>query len=467
VAADPPAYGGSLSSPLAERREAPPGLGQGSLGTLPVTSDPAFQPPRDPLVDLADRKAGAQVIYRDVPITTIQTTWTVADIQHALASFAQGQFDHASQLVEAILGDDRLHATMGSRLGGLFGSPIKFTAADNTSAAQECLDAWQEVWPSLAPEYVLKDVQGWGVMLGLSFAQIVWDTSEDLWKPHLLTWHPRYVWYHPILRQYMASTMDGLVTMIPADGKWFIHAPHGMYRGWMRGAVRAVAQPWLIRQFAYRDWARYSERHGMPIMRAYVPAAADPVQRSQFINAINNLGQETAVMLPKGVDENWSYDLDVLEASDGAWQSFDGLIQRCETSITLAIQYQNLTTEVKEGSFAAARVHGDVRQAALESDNNALKMSIYSQLARPFAAFNFGNPDLAPWTEWDVTPPEDNEQLGRVFQAFGSGLLEMRKAGFQVNDVEKLAKAFGLKLSLGQLQQVEPLQSGANDNARG
>ncbi len=444
---------GPLTGPFAQRTDLERLLGT----TDPRTDDVAFQPPTDPLRP----RESAKVIYRDLPLTMIQTSWNVSDVQNALSAHTIGLFQDSAQLVDALLGDDRVQATLGSRTGGLFGREVKFKPANDSGAAREVYDAWVAAWPRIAPEPVLKEIGTWSTMLGFSTSQTVWDTSGALWTPYLRPWHPRYVYYHWQYRCYVAITQDGQVPIQPGDGKWFLHSPNGEYRGWMRGAVRAVAQPWLIRNFAYRDWARYSERHGMPIIKAYVPASGDKDMRAQFVVSMSNIGQETAVELPRGVDKDMGYDLDLLEAVDQAWESFGKLIDRCDTSIVLALLFQNLTTEVKEGSFAAARVHSDVRQGALASDNNALKLSIYSQLARPFAAFNFGDPELAPWTEWDVTPVEDVHAYADLFQKFGTAVEVLRRGGVQfvdANEVERLALAFGIRLP--NVKLVEPVSGG-------
>lgn len=404
---------------------------------IPRTDDPAFQPVKDPLAS-SDAKGAAKLIYRQIPLTTIQTDWSVSDVRNALDAHTQGLFDRSSQLIDAVVGDDRVQATLGSRTGGLFGRPMKFTPANSSDKAREVCEAWKKDWPRIAPEAVLSEISQWTILQGFSGNPIVWDTSGDRWVPMLRPWHPRYTFYLPQVFSYVATTQDGLVPIVGGGGQWFLHAPHGEYRGWMRGAIRAIAQPWLIRNFAYRDWARYSERHGMPIVKVYVPAAGDPVQRDNFVASMANIGQETAVMLPQGVDESYSYDVDILEAADQSWQAFPGLIDRCDMSIVLALLYQNLTTEVKEGSYAAARVHGDVRQSALASDNNGFRLSIRSQLARPYASFNYGDPDLAPWTEWDIDPVEDRDGASKVFQTFCTAVKTLRDGGWEITEDKDL-----------------------------
>ncbi|GAC1536365.1 MAG: hypothetical protein NVS3B10_00230 [Polyangiales bacterium] len=449
-------------SPHAIRREQPKPTLYDPFGRIvPDTNDPAWQPPRDPLAGV-DPKASAAVIYREIPLTVVQTSWSVSQVRTALQALVQGNFTDPAQLCDAVIGDDRVQATMGSRTGGLLGCQVKHTPSKvpgvkDSEAAKACFDAWTSLWPTLATESSLSEMQRWAVTLGFGLAQILWDTSGELDVPYVVPFHPQYTYYHWTARRYVAITLDGQTPIVPGDGTWILHAPHGEYRGWMRGAIRALAAPWLIRAYTYRDWARYSERHGMPIILARTPAAGDPVQIQQFRAALAQLGQESLIQLPTGVDKQFGYDLDLLEATANTWEGFAQLIDRCEKSMTLAVLFQNLTTEVKEGSLAAARVHGDVRQSALEADERALSHTIYTQLARPFAWRNFGDADLAPVTHWDVKPPEDRVSESKIFVDFASAVLNLRRAGFKIENITELARTMGIRLSLGEPTETDPL----------
>ncbi len=434
---------------------------------IPPLNDPAWQRPSDPL-KRGDPRASAMVINREIPNLNIGTSWGVDDVRRALVDLPIGMFDLPSQLWDAVRGEARMQATIGSRTGGLFGRPVRHTSASLPSvkgsrAAKECRDAWVQAWPTMMPEPVLSEIQEWGVGLGFAPAQLLWDTSNPVWIPHVRPWATRYTYYHWTLRCYVALTMDGSVPITAGDGHWLNHAPHGEYRGWMHGAVRAIAQPWLISSYAYRDWARYSERHGMPIIKAMTPAAGDKDEIAQYRNSLATLGQESVIALPQGVEKQFGYDLDLLEATDQAWQGFAQLIDRCEMSIVLALLHQNLTTEVKEGSYAAARIHGDVRQSALEADGRALSQTIYRDIARPFAALNFGDPDLAPKTSWKITPYEDSATAAKTFVDFATAIATMRKSGYKPkgpDNLRRLASTFGLRLTSADFVEEEPILPG-------
>lgn len=424
----------------------------------PRTDDPAFQPPTDPLdVTKSILKNRATIIHREVPIVTTQTGWTILQVRQAIESLVIGLFDAPAQLMDAITGDSRVHSAFQQRIGGLLGRKVMHQLPPEFSdspLAKECLDAWEKHWMVMASEPILGDMQVWGFGLGFWVGQQLWDTSGSYWKPYLVPFHPRYTYYHWLYRKYIAITLDGQVPIDAGNGHWVLHTPYGPYRGWMRGAVRAISPWWLARNYALRDWARYSERHGMPIGKAVTPFGADVDSVNKFRSDLGNLGQESIIQLPQSPEpEIGKYDLEWLETKDQAWDGFQGLISQCNAEITLAVLGQNLTSEVKEGSFAAARVHADVRQTILEADARALSQTIYNQIARPFAAINFGNPDLAPRTTWDIIPGEDTKTLSDTFYQFANGVKALKESGKEISDLSGFARQFGIEL--GKMEDVE------------
>lgn len=461
-----PFSGHPLNEPGAEKRPGPQQFPE--FAKAPGDpNDPAWQPPHDAL-DGKNLVGTARLISREIPISVVQTAWTPSSIRSALIALNAGIFDEPSQLVDSIVGDSRVQASLASLSGGLFSRPIKFTVPKRfrgDSRAEDCLDAWQELWPTVGAEGVLSEMMQWDSMLGFAIGQITWDTSDaKMWKPHLIPWHPRYVYYHWMYRRYIAMTMDGPELIEPGSGHWLLHAPHNPYRGWMRGAVRAIAPWWLSRNYALRDFSRYSERHGMPVLKAISPFGADPLAIAAFRTAVSKMGQESTMQLPQSADPKFgSYDLELLEASDQGWEGFLALIKQCNDEIVLPLQGQNLTTEVKEGSLAAARVHGDVRQSIIESKARGFQRTFNQQLARPFAALNFGDPELAPMMQWDLEPYEDRKEAAQTLLDFAQALNYLRVAGKKVNDVEALAKSFGLQIKSGDLSDVAPLQVEAKE----
>ncbi len=146
----------------------------------------------------------------------------------------------------------------------------------------------------------------------------------------------------------------------------------------------------------------------------------------------------------------------MLEARDRAWQSFDAIAARADMSIVLTILWQNLTSEVSGGSYAAAQVHEGVQQTASRYDNGTLAPCLYEQCARVFAAWNFGRSELAPRREWVIEKPADHLASAQTFQAFSGALAQMATAGVKLTPagVVAMAYSFNVAMNVDQIQAV-------------
>jgi phage gp29-like protein len=365
-----------------------------------------------------------------------------------------GIFEVSGQLMDSMLGDDRVQSTLGSRLSGLFSREIRSEPANDSSAAREVHDAWMAHFPEMLASYAIPETMVYSIFMGFGPGQILWDTTGKLWKPYPRPWHPRYTFYEWVTRKYVAISQDGNIPIFPGDGKWYMHTPYGSYRGFVRGAVRAVAEPWIIRHFAIRDWARFSEVHGLPTRVGYTPAVADPAERSLFEQNLATLGSEPTLLVPRGVDKeskDTGYGYELVEATSTAWEAFPGLRDHCDMAIVLALLFQNLTTEVKGGSFAATKAHMDVRQQAIAQDNASWKTTFHRDFARPFSFLNFGDADLAPWVWFDTTPREDYEANAKQFSEFGKAIQLLRHAGIEFTDAEQVRDFARKRFNLAEL----------------
>lgn len=415
-------------------------------GAVPYKGDPAFAPPGDPLSP-GSTKAKAEVIFRDIPLVAIQNSWAVNEATGALRSHMLGIFESSGQLCDTILGDDRIMPTLGSLRAGLFGRDIRFSPANDSSAAREVLDAWVAHWPQFFAGSGLPLMNDYESIMGFADAQLLWDTTKT-WLPYMRFWHPRYQYWNWEVRKMVAMTMDGTEPIVHGGGKWVHHSRWGYERCWIRGAIRAVAEPVLGRHWARRDWLRWSEIHGIAMTIAETPMAADPGERAQFVKSLANRGSETTVLAGKGVDEQNSYSVSLVEARDTAWEGFAGLISGLDMAIVLAILFQNLTTEVEGGAFAATKSHMDIRDSGIQELNAAWRSTLHGGVARPFAFFNFGDPELAPVTQWDVASRSQYANNALQFKEMGNALAMMAKGGIKFKNVEEVrtfaAKRFGL-----------------------
>lgn len=417
-----------------------------------------FGPPTDPI----QSPDTATVIKRDLPIS-VGTSWDIPSIRNALDAHMIGNFSASAFLCDAMTGDDRVAATLGQRMGSLFSRPMKTTPADDSAEAIDIADAWEKAWTKFAPLAVLEEIESWNVLCGMLPCEIQWDTSGKIWQPYLKPWHPSQLYYRYDLRKFAINTLDGAEIIEPGNGRWVLFAPHGIYRGWRRGCVRPIAVPWYFRQLVWRDWGRYNERHGLAILKAKVPARSDPTMRGNFKSGLATMGQEAVVVCPQNVDGT-GYDVELLEATGRTFDTFDKSMARADMAIVLSMLWQNLTTEVNGGSYAAATVHEGVQQTAARFTNGVMSETLHDQAARVFAAWNFGRPDLAPKREWVIEQPSDHLASSQTFAAFSQAVAGLKNAGHSLTPagISKLAFSFNLPLDENQIVAVSEDMSGGN-----
>lgn len=391
------------------------------------------------------RSTGAPL--RELPTGAQLTVQYVTQVKAALNSLMYGgAFLFAADLVDQMLGDGSVATGIQTRLNGVFGSELELGGKAAGADVQKVADGLRgERWTEMFPEDQRNLHFTWGIMLGVSPGYLDWRTGDDGWVPRLSCWHPRNLIWRWDTESYWMSTYGNQVQVVPGDRQWCLYTPFGFKRGWSQALVRRIAVPWLCRQYALRDWARYSEIHGMPTRKALVPFNSDKERQDDFLQAVINLANEPCILLERGSNGEVGYDLEFLEAASDSYQGFEALMERCETDIAKAILGQNLTSEVQGGSFAAAKVHDDVRLDYKRADSNTYSECLYTQALKPYALLNFGDEKLAPRPSWQVEPAEDMNAKATTLQALGIALTALKAVSDRV-DVDEVLEEFAIPL---------------------
>ncbi len=380
---------------------------------------------------------------RELPAYSWSEWDSISLVKTAIRQLEQGEFSQAAQVVDAMQRDDRIAGCLGTRTEALSSLPFHFEPGEGPRG-EEAAKRAGELFERLFPDSALAEVQRWGLMLGAAPGQLLWTQDEGEWVPQLQVWHPRYLSWRHQTGSFWLSTADGQAEVVPGNGQWFLYTPLGLARAWMAGRVRSLYVPWLLRQWGSRDWGRWSEVLGTPTKKARTPMGAQPDDIERFLREVASLGAESTIRLPQDASGN-KFDVELLEAEGKGWEGFEKLLDKQETNIAVAILGQNLTTEVKGGSYAAATVHATIRNDLLRADADNLSDLLYLQVLRPWATFNYGDPDAAPRPCWQTEPPEDKKGASEALASFGKALSGLLKAGLRP-DVEQLAARFAVPL---------------------
>jgi phage gp29-like protein len=383
------------------------------------------------------------------------TDVTIDQAKTTLTSFENGQFTDAALLAEHVGRDADIQQALMQRVLALQGRPFSLREADESKASEMVHREMTRLWSRICPRSALSDMLRWAVLLGFAVAQIVWtwDEDEQLFLPILQPWHPAFVWYVPASDQWFAATADGVVEIVPGDGRWVLYRPHSATRSFMYGAIRALPEWFLSAQFSRRDANRFSEIHGQGVWVPKLPAGWQGTEEGKaFVAAIRNIGRMPVIPTPVGTDPGSTYSLDLLEAQSDAWKVFDFLLRLASSKIRLVILGQDMTSaEGASGSFAKSKVGQDVLRSLTMADAETLADDLQQQLGRPFARYLRAQPGLAPRPAWDCRAPEELQACAQAQLTAGKALqqwqLVIPATSSELVDPLSYARQFGLPLT--------------------
>ena len=224
---------------------------------------------------------------------------------------------------------------------------------------------------------------------GYSVTEILWETSAKQWLPARLAWRdPRWFTFDRASQSQLRLRTESDSEDLPPF-KFICHkhrAKSGLpIRG---GLARGAAWAYLFTNYALKDWAIFAEVYGQPLRLGKYPPEATQEDKDVLRRAVANIGADAGAIVPTTMLLEF-----VQASSSGGGKGPDLYRELCrywDEHVTLAVLGQNLTTEVKGGSFAAAAVHDRVRGDIMRSDARQLAATLNRDLVRPLVNLNFG-----------------------------------------------------------------------------
>lgn len=367
--------------------------------------------------------------------------WDPSTSARAESASEDGDLRAAAQLADRLMADDRASGVLSAR-SSLVRLPLTFQAEGSAARVVRALEGG-DFW-RMCPSAELGHMLAWSAMLGVALARLHWADEEGAPYivdgrnvPRLEVWHPEHLRFERFPRHRWVTRVGDVgqeVEVTPGRDGWVLVALRGASRPWAHGAWRACRLWWLLKQYAIDDWGRYSEKHGLGVLTGKAPEGATDAQRKELARQLKVLGRDKAIALPSG------WDLELVEATAKTYETFVSQIELADSGVAIAIAGQNLSSEVKGGSYAAASVHAAIAHQILAADAEALSEQIHDQILAPYVAANFGAAPV-PYPVWDTTPPEDAQQRVQTMKVLGEAIAALDAVGI-VTDRAALAEAF-------------------------
>jgi len=406
-----------------------------------------------------------QVTYTQYQLS-LQSKWDSDTVRCTLEEHENGIFHRSAQLAEFCRRNDRIYAALRTRVMGALGLPFSVEKpgdCDNDPRLDKVCKLADKAMQRI-PESTLAKILRGVVMLGFCLAQIHWDYEDGYFWPRLEPWDAQWVYYDHNEKCYRVQTKEGILRVNPGDGKWALFMSGSEEDSWLDGAIRPLGLLYLLGQISWVDWANYNETHGQPIKLVKVPAGAkgsvaaggspDPQEQKNqlFFKQVMSMKKAGGVLLPQHKEGNveLNYALELLEAKDGSWETFNTFKTTINIAIALILLGQHLTSETGEtGTQALGRIHENVRQDLMEGDTDMLSEHLRTQVFCPWAEYNFGDRNLAPYPIWDATPPPDAKLELEGVKLLLEAASAAKQLGAPVDlplDFRAIAKKYGLPL---------------------
>lgn len=374
----------------------------------------------------------------------------------AVTAHMGGQFQQSGLLSQALNSDPKILGPLSIRTNALAGLPRVFTPPNDSPRAKDLADLFRARWRQWMPVPEQAKFTRDLILMGFTRGQTIFNPAARLpslglfREPETHAWMPgQYIWWYwdpqRNFGRWLQSDKTGTIEPCPGDGQW-VFVTLTTKQPWNEGLILSLGLRYAMRLSIALNMTRFATAlasghncYSGPVQldgksQAYIQAQlADP----------DNLN----LLLPSGSSDNkWDVKW-VGPNSSGAKDLFLGALEEQGMECSEVILGQNLTTEVKKGSFAAAKSAQLVRQDVLEFDALTFDGWYYDQVARPVAAVNFNDADLAPHVETIAEPATDAFLLAHALADLSKFLKDCPPEILNNIDVGQLLAKFKVPLT--------------------
>lgn len=197
--------------------------------------------------------------------------------------------------------------------------------------------------------------------------------------------------------------------------------------------------PVSFKNAGLRFWVNYMERFGMPMLLGKYNRGAASDEAAKLAEELADMNEAGVIVSPSDIDISIKEPMRFSSIS-----LYKELIKLCNDEISKALLSETLTTELGSGSYAAAKVHSEVRKEVIISDKRLVEKA-FGDLIKSFTEINFPG-EKAP--EFVITVGQSgNEEKARkdeiLARACGIRFSKeyfMRTYGYKDSDIVSIGK---------------------------
>jgi phage gp29-like protein len=226
---------------------------------------------------------------------------------------------------------------------------------------------------------------------GVSFTEIIWDTSSGQWQPQRLEWRDQrwFTFDRITLRQPMLrGGIDGGAVAEPLPAFKFITTQIKAKSGLpiRSGIARLASWSWMFKAFTQRDWAIFVQTYGQPVRLGKFHEGATKEDKATLYRAVANIAGDCAAIIPQSMEIEFVEAKNVTAGSDLYEKRADWL----DRQVSKAVLGQTTTTDAVSGGHAVAQEHRQVQEDIETADCKSISAVINRDLIRPWMDLEYG-----------------------------------------------------------------------------
>jgi len=187
----------------------------------------------------------------------------------------------------------------------------------------------------------LKNILYTKFFMGFSPQQICYNKDYAEGDIQLVNWHTSLVQYFQIQRKFAVITQNQGYVFIENNPQWQIFSNsnniNNFYRVWIDCGIAKLADWYLKKRYAMRDWSKYSELYGNPTRKLIVPTNASAPEKAQFLEKLKSLTTNGIIPLLCEEDGKKLWDIEFLQPDKDSATIMSELIATANKSFDIAI----------------------------------------------------------------------------------------------------------------------------------
>lgn len=274
-------------------------------------------------------------------------------------------------------------------------------------------------------------------LYGYQVLEVLWTVGENMIVPNAIIGKPQQWFVFSDTNELRFRTKSNYANGEPLPDKKFLLARHDASYENPYGfpVLSCCFWPVTFRKGGFKFWVTFTEKFGMPFIIGKLPRGTGETEKNNLADMLERMIQDAIAVVPDDAS------IEIPEMKHAASPDIYGkLIDTCKSEISIAVLGQNLTTEVKGGSYAATQGHMEVRADIVDGDRK-IPERVINTLIKWIAEYNFSERvELPVFTMYeeenvDLAQATRDKTLSDTGQVRYTKEYFMRTYGFEEGDI--------------------------------